>query len=219
MIFYHAVRGSFGLFLKLFKGFTVEGRDKVPVTGPLLVCGNHVNWVDPVVLAYSTNRVVYFMAKQELFRGGFYARAYRALGAFPVKRGAVDRQALRRCLDLLREGHPVGIFPEGTRSRTGKLGQGEPGAAVIGLLTGALIAPVGISGYKQGRLVVRWGDPIDPRDYGDTDARRDKRAVAALTHDLMVRIAELSGQEPPPPALDAATDAGDGAGTTRQADA
>jgi 1-acyl-sn-glycerol-3-phosphate acyltransferase len=209
MIFYHLVRSSLGLYLRAVKNFTVEGRDKVP-DGPLIVCPNHVNWIDPVVIADSTHRLVYFMAKQELFNNSLSARAYRALGAFPVRRGEVDRQALRRCLDLIRSGNAVGIFPEGTRSRSGLLGRGEPGAAVISLLTGAPIAPVGIAGYNSGRLRVRWGDPIDPRDYGSADARRDRQIVATLTQDVMSRIAALSGQEAPALATANQTSAGAG---------
>jgi 1-acyl-sn-glycerol-3-phosphate acyltransferase len=194
MILYRAVRVVFGLYLRLFRGFRVLGADRVPPTEPIIVCGNHVNWVDPVVLACSTPRAIYFMAKQELFEKSWLARIYAALGAFPVRRGAVDRTALRRCLGLLEGGHPVGIFPEGTRSRTGRLGPGEPGAAVIGLMTGAKICPVGITGYRSRELRVTWAEPIDPRQFGDPEARRSRQVVNSLTREIMARIAAVTGQ-------------------------
>lgn len=198
MIGYRVVRCLGGLYLRLAKRFSMAGAGKAPDRGPLIVCGNHVNWVDPVVLACATPRVIYFMAKQELFEQSWTARAYLALGAFPVRRGAADRSALRRCIDLLERGQVVGIFPEGTRSRTGRLGPGEPGAAVISLMTGAPICPVGITGYRTGQLRVKWAQPIDPREFGGPEARRNRQAVAMLTHEIMKRIAEASGQEPPP---------------------
>jgi 1-acyl-sn-glycerol-3-phosphate acyltransferase len=197
-MFYAGIRVVFLVVLRLFMGFRVQGGDRVPVSGPILVCGNHQRWLDPVVIACATRRVVFFMAKEELFIKPVTRYAFTWLGAYPVRRGGVDRAAVRKSIDFLRAGQAVGIFPEGTRSRTGRLGPGEPGAAVMALMTGAKVVPVGITGYGQGwRLRVAWGQPLDPAQFGGPDARRDREAVDAFTRTIMEQIASLIGQETP----------------------
>lgn len=197
------VRGVGSIYMRSVLGLRVLQPELVPAAGPLIVCSNHIHWMDPLLLACASHRPIFFMAKQELFANRLFATVFDGLGAFPVKRGAIDRAAVRRCMDLLRGGQAVGIFPEGTRSRTGHLGPGEPGASVIGLTTGALIVPAGVSGYRGRRaLRVVWGEPLNPRDFGPPEARRDRQVVASLTGAIMARIAELSGQEPPAPALE-----------------
>lgn len=198
MIAYQFARNTVGLYLRVAKGLRIEGSERVPERGPIIVCPNHVKWLDPFVVALGTSRPIYFMAKQELFRTRLQQAVFESLGAFSVRRGEVDRAAMRRCIELLKDGQAVGIFPEGTRSATGLLGPGEPGAAVMALLTGAPAVPAGISGYRGGRLVLRWGEPIDPAAFGGSAARRDKHAVKDLTDAIMGAIAGLTGQAPPP---------------------
>lgn len=196
--FYRPAKALGGLYMRSALGLRVLQAELVPTAGPLIVCSNHIHWMDPLLLACASPRPIFFMAKQELFANRLFATVFDGLGAFPVRRGTIDRAAVRRCLDLLRDGQAVGIFPEGTRSRTGRLGPGEPGASVIGLTTGALIVPAGVAGYRGRReLRVVWGQPFDPRDFGPPEARRDRQVVAALTGAIMTRIAELSDQEPP----------------------
>ncbi len=197
MIAYKFARNTVGLYVRLRYGLSIEGQEMIPERGPVIVCPNHFKWLDPFVVANGSPRSIYFMAKQELFRTPLLKLVFDSLGAFSVRRGEVDRGAMRRCLTLLKQGEAVGIFPEGTRSRTGKLGPGEPGAAVIALLTGALILPAGITGYTPGqKVVLKWGKPIDPAAFGGS--RRDRQAVRALTDEIMAAIASLSGQDPPP---------------------
>jgi len=142
---------------------TVEGLDNVPRTGKLILCVNHFRWHDPLVIGITAPRRVAFMAKEELFRNRFVGWVISGLGVFPVKRGQPDRSALRHSMEVLDAGGCLGIFPEGTRNRSGKLGKAEPGAAYFALKTGATVIPVGISGtYKLfSPLTVRYGMPVD----------------------------------------------------------
>lgn len=199
MIFYHLVR-NLGLdYLRLFRSFRVENAGLIPETGPLIVCPNHTHWFDPVIIAAACpRRPISFMAKSELFRNPVMSAAYRGVWAFPVRRGQVDRTALRTCYDRLGDGHAVGLFPEGTRSRTGQLLRPEPGAAAIALRTGTTVIPVGIVGSLRGPVKVVWGRPLRPADYGGDSRGRGRHGVQSLSNAIMLSIAELSGLNPPP---------------------
>ncbi len=206
MITYRFARNVMGAYLRVARGLRIEGAELVPGDGPVIICPNHVKWLDPFVVACGTTRPIFFMAKQELFRSRLQQAVFESLGAFAVRRGEPDRAMLRRCVGLLKDGSAVGIFPEGTRSVTGQLGPGEPGAAVISLLTGARIVPAGIVGYHPGQSVVlRWGEPIDPEAFGGPAARRDRLAIRQLTDAVMAAIARLTDQQPPPAEDSAAT--------------
>lgn len=133
----------------LFGPVRVEGRERVPKSGPLLVLSNHISDCDPPVVAYAIQRPVYFMAKEELFRIRFFGGLIRWLRAFPVKRGAPDRAALRMTMHYLEQGEAVVIFPEGQLSESGHLQPIQPGAAMIARMTGAPVMCVGLRGTNR----------------------------------------------------------------------
>jgi 1-acyl-sn-glycerol-3-phosphate acyltransferase len=141
----------------------VEGLENIPREGGAIVCGNHFDARDPIMVGITANRPVQFMAKQELFKNGLFAWVLQGMGVFPVKRGQPDRAALKHSIDVLNSGACFGIFPEGTRNRTGQLGKAEPGTAYLAAKSGAPVIPVGItSRYKFfGPIIVRYGRPVD----------------------------------------------------------
>lgn len=147
----------------------VEGLENVPPTGRLIFCVNHFTWHDPLVIGITAPRRVAFMAKEELFRNRFVGWVIAGLGVFPVKRGQPDRAALRHSREILESGGCLGIFPEGTRNRTGRLAKAEPGAAYFALKSDTPVIPVGISGtYKLFTpLIVRFGKPVDLDQFRD----------------------------------------------------
>ncbi len=102
--------------LKVFCFFRVCGREYFPTQGPCFLISNHSSYLDPVVLGCAAPRRVYFVAKEELFRNPVTAFFLRQLGAFPLRRGEVDREAIRTIFQLLKEGKVVCFFPEGTRN-------------------------------------------------------------------------------------------------------
>ncbi len=139
----------------------LEGREQVPRGQAFVVCSNHISWQDPMLLGALMPRQVFFMAKAEVFASPVGGAILRTVGAFPVRRGTADRGAIRHALDLLASRRPVVVFPEGTRSRDGRLGTAEPGAALLALWADALVLPVAISGrYRRGGLRVAIGRPF-----------------------------------------------------------
>ncbi|MBC7217937.1 MAG: 1-acyl-sn-glycerol-3-phosphate acyltransferase [Candidatus Caldatribacterium sp.] len=113
--------------LKVFCSFRVRGKEYFPRQGPCFLVSNHSSYLDPVVLGCAAPRRVYFVAKEELFRNPVAAFFLRQLGAFPLRRGEVDKEAIRTIFQLLKEGKVVCFFPEGTRN-DGTLGPFRRGA-------------------------------------------------------------------------------------------
>lgn len=142
------VRALLLLVAKLLIGLKVEGLHHVPDNGPVLVVTNHRHNADPVLLAIAFPRALYFMAKSELFGNRYLGTLIRFAGAFPVERQTADRKAIRYAGRVLAQGEAVAMFPEGTRSLTGRLGVGQPGAGLIALMSKAPILPVAIAGTE-----------------------------------------------------------------------
>lgn len=139
----------------------VQGSENIPRRGSFVLCSNHISWLDPLMLGAAVPRQLFYMTKAEAFVSPAAAMVLRTVGAFPVRRHTADRKAIRRALDLLKDGRIVAVFPEGTRSRDGRLGRAEPGAALLAAWSGADIVPVAITGrYRWGRISVRFGRPF-----------------------------------------------------------
>ena len=175
----------------------VEGTENIPKDGPLVIASNHLSLLDPPVLGTAATRKVHFMAKQELFVP-ILGDIYRLLGAFPVRRGGADRAAIKHGIDILMNDQVLAIFPEGTRSKTGKLGKAEPGALMMASKAQATIVPacvIGTDYRRHGRIwpkvTVRFGKPI----YFPADAVVNKEFLHSMTDELMQHIAKLQAGE------------------------
>lgn len=179
---YHLVRAIYLFYLTYLRGWVVEGGGNIPSGGPIILVANHTSYSDPPLIGAALNRRVHFMAKEELFHYPIFGTILHRLEAFPVKRGAVDRSAIRKALDILREGKVLGMFPEGTRIKTGQLGEAQPGVALLATKSGAPILPVGIS-RVSGKLLVRFGKPFSLAATG-----RDRKAAGKQ---IMAEIASL----------------------------
>ncbi|MCS7192539.1 MAG: 1-acyl-sn-glycerol-3-phosphate acyltransferase [Armatimonadetes bacterium] len=127
----------------------VEGSERLPSKGSVIIASTHTATLDPVILGCSFSRPLTFMAKEELFRFPPFASLIRALGAFPVKRGEPDRRALRKALSLLKQGHCLVIFPEGTRNPDWQLRLPEMGFALLAAWSKAPVLPVAIFGSEK----------------------------------------------------------------------
>jgi 1-acyl-sn-glycerol-3-phosphate acyltransferase len=189
----------------------VTGLDRVPRTGPLILASNHQSFIDSVVIPAVTPRPVGFLAKSDYFedrgiRGRLVKAWFEIFGALPVDRDD-SRSAiasLDTALGVLAEGGAFGIYPEGTRSRDGRLYRGRTGVAQLALTSGAPIIPVGLIdtdrlqpvGSNRPRLVrvtVKFGEPIDVR--GRYDGVPPGRARREITDRVMAEIQRLTGQE------------------------
>jgi 1-acyl-sn-glycerol-3-phosphate acyltransferase len=189
----------------------VHGLDNLPSSGPLILASNHRSFIDSVVIPAVTPRPVNFLAKSDYFEGrGLKGRLVKewfvTFGAMPVDRD--DSRAALASLDtalaVLAEGGAFGIYPEGTRSRDGRLYRGRTGVAQLALTSGAPIVPVGLIdtdrlqpvGSNRPRLVritVRFGEPIDVR--GRYDGVPAGKARREITDTVMAEIQKLTGQE------------------------
>ncbi|HEY4549962.1 MAG TPA: lysophospholipid acyltransferase family protein [Bacillus sp. (in: firmicutes)] len=168
--------------------FRVIGKENLPSEGGVLLCTNHIHNFDPIVVGITSPRPIHFMAKEELFTVPILGKIMPLINAFPVKRGLSDRGALRKGLGILKEGNVLGLFPEGTRSKTGELGEGLAGAGFFALRSNAHIVPCAIIGpYKPfKRLKVVYGKPIDMEEY-----RKNKATPEQTTELIMMEINKL----------------------------
>ncbi|WML45129.1 lysophospholipid acyltransferase family protein [Neobacillus sp. PS3-40] len=188
MTFYTFARAVSKGILKSIYRFEIEGLEHIPAEGGVLICSNHINNFDPPVVGFSIPRPVYFMAKEELFSVPVLGWAIRKSNAFPVKRGMSDRDALRKGLTILKEGNILGLFPEGTRSKTGELGKGLSGAGFFASRSNAMVVPCAIIGpYKIfHKIKVVYGKPIEI-----TEMRKQKASAEEVTEFIMSEIHKL----------------------------
>ena len=145
---YWLVRAVFQPFFHLYFRLSRIGREHVPESGPVIFASNHRSFLDPFVIATIARRPMYYVAKEELFRGRLISWWLNALGAFPVRRGQGDADMLETAKAILARGDAVLIFPEGTRIRPGALGRPRRGVGRLALETGAPVVPVAIHGTE-----------------------------------------------------------------------
>lgn len=140
------------LTLVYCRRYEVVGREHVPASGGVIVVSNHLNNADPPMIQRALPRYVVFMAKKEMIDAPVIGPLFKAWGAFPVRRGDPDLGALRAACRVVQGGEMLMMFPEGTRSRSGRLGAGHPGTALIARRTSAPILPVAITGTES----IKW---------------------------------------------------------------
>jgi 1-acyl-sn-glycerol-3-phosphate acyltransferase len=190
---------------------TIRGRENVPATGPFIIASNHLSFIDSMAIPLMAPRRVGYLAKAEYFTGtgirGWLTRTlFTALGAMPVHRqtNRAAQEALDTAMTVLRAGGGFGIYPEGTRSRDGKLARGKTGVAWLALTAGCPVVPVAVAGTDKiqpigaswpwpHRFSVTFGEPLTFPEYaGKANNGKARREV---TDRIMEAIAELSGQE------------------------
>ena len=196
-VLYELLRAVLLLLMAVLARVRLRGRYNVPRQGPYIVLANHLSWMDvPLIPAYLPGKVIY-MAKEELFLGKI-GWVVRFLGAFPVKRGEGDRQALRAADELLKRGKVLVIFPEGTRSKTHTLGKAHSGMGMIALRAGVPVVPVAIWGSENvlkkfgARVTISYGEPLVLRPKGNKITRED---IDNATEEVMRRIAAMLPKE------------------------
>lgn len=181
-------RSLLAIILKPIYRFQVIGVENIPTGCPVIICSNHIDNFDPPVVGITSTRPIHFMAKEELFKVPILKNILPKVNVFPVKRGMSDREALRKGLSILKENKVLGLFPEGTRSKNGKLGKGLSGAGFFALRTNAIVIPCAIVGpYKPFRkLKVVYGSPVNMEAF-----RQKKASPEEVTTAIMNSIQEL----------------------------
>ena len=196
--FYYFATLTVKLLLFLFTHWQVNGRENVPNQGPLLVVANHINLADPPLVSLSLGRKAIFMAKAELFQSRFSSYFIGGFGAFPVRRGQLDRKALRQGESVLDKGFALIMFPESKRSPNAQLQHAFSGSVLIALRSDAPILPVGIRGSERikgvawllhrPKITVNIGSPFH---LPSVNGKLTKTELVEYTTLMMEHIAEL----------------------------
>lgn len=132
-------------FNRLYFRLETIGAENTPLSGPVLLVANHASNLDPTTIACQLPRQCHFLAKEELFKGPL-GKFLRKVNSHPINRSGVDRAALKLCVDILKDGHMLMMFPEGTRSPDGELQEAKAGAPMMALQAGAVVLPAYIDG-------------------------------------------------------------------------
>jgi 1-acyl-sn-glycerol-3-phosphate acyltransferase len=193
-MFYRLLRFIFKILFKIFFRPKIIGLENIPKEGAFILAVNHMSNADPPFIGTFAERMVCYMAKEELFKNPIFAAALRNLNVFPVKRGAADKGAIKNAIKILKSGKVLGIFPEGTRSKTGRIGKAESGVSLIAAMTKAPIIPAAIvntdkifsADVKFPQLVLVFGKPIEFN--GDS---KDKDELANFAQNIMVEVSKL----------------------------
>ena len=179
-----------------FCRWEIEGLENLPCEGPVIVASNHISNWDPILVGAALNRPVHFMAKEEIFRFPIARRFLSRCHAFPVKRHKADRQAIRKALEILGEGKLVGIFSEGSRSKTGELMKPHAGIAMLALKGQAQVVPVACIGTDRWfpcgwrkPLVIKIGEPVQYVEY--YERRLSAQVLEQVSQDIMNKIQGL----------------------------
>ncbi len=199
---YDCTRPFAAVALRFICSYEFRNRKKKLPDGPMIVVSNHLSWLDIPLIGLAIPRQIAFIAKKEYFHSQFHRRLIDLYGSFTVERGAVDGTALRMAYKVLDNGGCLGIFPEGTRSKSLQLQQGQVGTAFISLHKNAYILPIGISGtdkirnkchgitgiFYRPKVVVNIGEPFKLPDVHGHPSRQDR---ARCTEIIMRSIADL----------------------------
>ncbi len=211
---YALTRWVLGLIFRTVWRPKITGVDRIPAEGPVIIASNHLSFIDSVVIPLAVPRRVRFLAKAEYFtgrglRGRLVAAFFRAVDAVPVERDShLDAMAsLRLAMGVLDDGNAFGIYPEGTRSRDGRLYRGRTGVGWLALESGAPVVPVALVGTDRVQPVgarlphrasvkVRFGEPVDPAPWiaAVADSGGAGKARREITDAVMERIGALSPQ-------------------------
>jgi 1-acyl-sn-glycerol-3-phosphate acyltransferase len=207
---YTLARWVIGFIFRVLWRPRVVGRENIPHTGPVILASNHLSFIDSVVIPVLSPRKVVFLAKEDYFtgtgvRGALMRGWFEALGTVPVDRDDTKSAlgALDVALEVLARGEAFGIYPEGARSRDGRLYRGRTGVAHLALSSGAPVVPVGLVGTEKlqpidsrlprlAKITVRFGEPLDFAGRFDGVPLGKARRVA--TDEIMTAIHALSGQ-------------------------
>jgi 1-acyl-sn-glycerol-3-phosphate acyltransferase len=201
-----------GPLLRVLLRPRVTGARHIPATGPVILAGNHLSFIDPIALAALCRRRVHFLAASTYFvrrgpAGRFVGLFLTHTGMQPIDRsgGSASEASLRAGLAVLSRGAVLGIYPEGSRTRDGRLHRGRTGVARLALLSGAPVVPVAMVGTDEvipvhsrsvlpriRRIEMRVGAPLLPER---SEELTDGQALRTFTDRIMVALQELGGQE------------------------
>lgn len=206
-LFYWLMKHVFiGPWFKLFFRPWVEGLEHIPNRGPVILCPNHLSFIDSIMIPLSVKRRVVYLGKSDYFDKWYMKWFFEGAGVIPVKRegGSAGEASLLAGCEQLDKGLIVGVYPEGTRSPDGRLYKGKTGAARMALRARVPVIPVAVFGTndampagkflpRRKRIGVRFGQPLDfSRFFGQED---DRFILRSVTDEIMYELMMLTGRE------------------------
>lgn len=202
-LWYSILRGLAIVVFKICFAIKIEGKENIPCRGGVILASNHLSYLDPIVLGIFVPRRVNFMAKEELFENLFFRWLIVKLGAFPIKRERIDRITYKKILNLLDKGQVVILFPEGTRSIDGRIGQLQAGTARIALKADVPLVPIIVRGTEKvlprGKKLIKlariraWaGKPLKKNMTSDKEIT--KKDIEELQRELEEKMRLLCGE-------------------------
>ena len=192
-----------GPLLKVLFQLETQGLENIPAEGNAILASNHFSFLDHFLLPVVVDRDITFIAKSELFENPIWGFLLTRWGQISLNRGTGDNSAVNQAIEVLESGNLFGIYPEGTRTRDGKLHGGHTGVARISLISGAPVIPVGMIGTYEilprgavkpnfGKAEIRIGKPMDFSQY--TGNENDRKIIRMITDEIMDEIGKLIGQ-------------------------
>lgn len=182
---------------KLVFRIQVSGRQNIPESGGFILASNHVSYYDPPLVGSWSTRQMYFLGKKELFKSRVFGSIISRTNALPVKRGAIDREGLKLCINVIKAGYGLVVFPEGTRSRSQDFLDPKPGVGLLAKAVNCPIVPAYVHGpnrlkqvfWGQDRMAIVYGPPINADWVASVEKGRD--GYLAISTEVMKRIAAL----------------------------
>lgn len=191
------------IFFKIFFRIKIYGKEKIPLSGKLILCSNHLSYIDPVVIESFFPRIIFFMGKIEIFNNRFLNSFFKFFNVFPVDRKGFSRFAIRHSYNILEKGEILGLFPEGSRSTDGIIGEGQKGVGLIAAMSNSSILPVAIAETNNiiqkprkriffPKIKLIFGDLIDTDKIIKNNSLKDSAEIITLK--TMEEIKKLSIQ-------------------------
>ncbi len=183
-------------YFRILFSFHYEGLENIPKDTTVILTPNHRTYYDPPFVGCTGPGKISFMAKEELFDKKLFAWLIRKLGAIPVARGKGDFTVIDTAVDTLNNGRSFLVFPEGTRSKDGKIGRGHTGAALIAAKSGKPVVPVAVIYGKKlkfrSKVLIKYGKPIYPQEYVESQEEPNPRQLVKLKNRYMADLKELA---------------------------
>lgn len=185
------VKGAIYAYCKIVYRMKVVGKENIPKSGQVIICGNHKSFLDPPAIEVTCGRYTRFLAKEELTRHKFLKFLGYVFDAILVKRDSKEVTAIKESLKTLKNGDCLALFPEGTRNGLAKGEDVKDGAAFFAVRSGAPVIPCGLKGGEKGnwKLIITYGKPLDFSKY---KGAKDKETLDKVTNEIMKSILSLT---------------------------
>lgn len=196
-LFYKFIRTILKPLMRVFFPYEIKGEGNLKIVNgrAYVLCSNHLSSLDPVFLLISNKSIIHFMAKAELFKNRFLKCLFTSVGAFSVERGKGDKKAINNAENILKNGETVGIFIEGTRSKTGEFLRPKSGSVLIACESKVPLIPVCITGGADNnkvklfkKTVISYGEPIYLEKYIDEESIKNLGMLRKLSGEVMSKI-------------------------------